>query len=148
MSRFGLQIRAASVADAPELAVLLNAAGYRVDAREVADRLGALRDASGAVLLAWEWGPPSGLVELHWFSTLRAARPTAQITMLFVDVEARRRGIGRLLLKAASQTARVAGCGELEIATTAGDQSLHHFCVATGFAPLGLRYSRSLRKQA
>jgi GNAT superfamily N-acetyltransferase len=146
-SRHGLEIRAATANEAPGLATLLAEAGHVIDARDLADRLVALRQASATALVALQWGPPSGLVVMHWYPTLDAARPTAQITTLLVAVEERRRGIGRLLLKAAAQAARTAGCGELEIAAAPDVPSLHAFCRATGFAETGPRFVRSLRKQ-
>ena len=146
-SRYGLEIRAATATEAPGLATLLAAAGYVTDARELADRLVALRQAPSAALVAVHWGPPSGLVVLHWYLTLQAPRPIAQITTLLVCVNERRRGIGRLLVKAAAQAARAAGCGELEVVTAAETPSLHEFCRATGFAEAGPRFVRSLRKQ-
>jgi len=147
-SRYGLEIRAATVADAPGLATLLAEAGYVIDARELAERTGALRTAAGATLIALRWGPPSGLMEMHWYRTLEAARPVAQITTLLVGVEERRLGIGRLLVKAAAQAARTAGCGSLHISVPQDATDLHEFCRATGFAEAGSLFTRSLRKQA
>lgn len=146
-SRYGLEIRAATPIDAPGLIILLAAAGHAADAREVAERLVAMRQTAGTALIAAQWGPPSGLVVLHWYATLEDARPTAQITTLLVSVEERRRGIGRLLLKAAAQAARTAGCGKLELLAAADELPLHAFCRATGFAEAGPRFVRSLRKQ-
>jgi GNAT superfamily N-acetyltransferase len=146
--RHGLEIRAATAAEAPGLVTLLAEAGYVIDARVMAERLVALRQGSGTALVALQWGPPSGLVVLHWYPTLETARPVAQITTLLVSPEDRRRGIGRLLVKAAAQAARMAGCGELAIVTASDAPSLHAFCRATGFAETGPRFVRSLRKQA
>jgi aminoglycoside 6'-N-acetyltransferase I len=145
-SRRGLEIRAATGADAPGLSELLSAAGYVTEPHALAERLDAIRQAHGTVLLAAEWGPPSGVVVLHWYPTIDADPPTAQITTLLVGPEQRRRGIGRLLVKAASQAARVAGCGALQM-LVAGDQSdLQQFCRATGFAEAGICFVRPLRK--
>ncbi len=145
-SRYGLEIRTAAPIDAPGLATLLAEAGCTVDARELAERLVAIREGSGTALIAGQWGPPSGLVVLHWYPTLQDARPIAQITTLLVGLEDRRRGIGRLLLKAAAQAARIAGCGRLELVAPADAPSLHEFCRATGFAEAGRQFVRSLRK--
>lgn len=147
MSRHGLEIRAATPIDAPGLAALLAAAGHAVAAPALAERLAAMREGAGAVLIAAQWGPPSGLVVLHWYATLEEPRPTAQITTLLVDAEERRRGIGRLLLKAAAQAARVAGCGSLELLAAPDAVSLRAFCRATGFDEAGTRLVRSLRKR-
>ncbi|WP_372624739.1 GNAT family N-acetyltransferase [Falsiroseomonas sp.] len=146
-SRYGLEIRAAAPIDAPGLVELVAATGQAADARALAERLVAIREAPGTALIAAQWGPPSGLVVLHWYRTLDDPRPTAQITTLLVGPDERRRGIGRLLLKAAAQAARTAGCGKLELLAPADVPSLHDFCRATGFDQSGLRFLRSLRKQ-
>ncbi|MEI6162558.1 MAG: GNAT family N-acetyltransferase [Roseococcus sp.] len=145
--RHGLEIRAATAAEAPGLAILLAEAGLILDARDIAERLANLRQGSAAALVAVQWGPRSGLVLMHWYPTLEAAGPVAQLTMLLVGEETRRLGIGRLLLKGAAQAARVAGCAQLEIAAASDAPSLHGFCRATGFVEAGPRFVRSLRKQ-
>ncbi len=147
-TRYGLEIRAATAAEAPGLSELLTASGHPIPARILAERIEALRDGPGTALVALEWGPPSGLVVLHWYRTLYAAQPTAQITTLLVGAHERRRGIGRLLVKAAAQAARVAGCGTLELSAATGRADLHDFCRATGFTEAGPRFTRALRKNA
>ena len=147
-SRHGLEIRAATAADAPGLAVLLGHAGVAIAPPVLSERLDALRQGAGTVLVALEWGPPSGLVALHRYRALDAPHPVAQVTLLLVDPEARRRGIGRLLVKAASQAARVAGCDTLELMVPAGGADLDGFCRATGFTGAGSRFRRPLRKAA
>lgn len=133
--------------DAPGLVTLLSTAGHVIDAPSLAELLGALRQESSTALVAVQWGPPGGLVVMHWYPTLHAPRPTAQITTLLVNAGERRQGIGRLLLKAAAQAARAAGCGDLEILIPPDASSLDAFCRATGFAEAGQSFVRSLRKQ-
>ncbi len=147
-SRYALEIRAATAFEAPGLATLLTEAGHAVDAPAIAERIAALGSAPGAALVALQWGPPSGLVILHWYRTLLAPRPVAQITTLLVAAEDRRKGIGRLLIKAAAQASRSAGCGDMEILVGGDDPSLAAFCTATGFEAAGARYLRPLRKRA
>lgn len=147
-TRYGLEIRAATSADAPGLSELLGTAGCAIAPRDLAARLDAMREAAATVLVAVVWGPPSGVVALHRYPTLVAERPTAQITLLLVGAEDRRKGIGRLLVKAAAQAARNAGCGALELTTASADPSLIAFCKASGFTETGARLERSLRKQA
>ena len=143
-TRYGLEIRTATVTDAQGLCTLLAAAGHIVEPRDMASRLESMRQHAGAVLIAVEWGPPSGIVVLHWYRTPEAAQPIAQITGLFVAPDDRRRGLGRLLVKAAAQAARVANCGALEL-TGSGD-GLAEFCLSTGFLESGVRFVRPLRK--
>ncbi|GLS61162.1 GNAT family N-acetyltransferase [Methylobacterium haplocladii] len=147
-NRYGLEIRAAAEADAPALAELLQAAGLAIPPLALAERLGALRTAGGTALVAQEWGPPSGLVVMSWLRTLESELPVAQITSLFVGPNDRRRGIARLLLKAASQAARVAGCGTLWIFAAPGQDGLTAFCKATGFAAADAGFVRPLRKKS
>ncbi len=145
-TRYGMEIRTATAAEAPGLSELLSAAGYNIGPQAMAERLGAIRKESGSALIALEWGPPSGLVVLHWYRTLDADQPTAQITTLLVGPDNRRRGIGRMLLKAAAQAARVAGCGALELSAGSNEPTLLAFCRATGFTEAGSCFVRPLRK--
>jgi GNAT superfamily N-acetyltransferase len=143
-----MEVRAANAGDAPGLVELLGAAGLVLDAQEITHRLAAVRQAGGTALIGTQWGPPSGIVILHWYSTLDEAGPTAQISTFIVAPDDRRRGVGRLLLKSAAQAARSAGCVRLALITATGDASLSGFCRATGFAAAGPRFVRSLRKHA
>jgi aminoglycoside 6'-N-acetyltransferase I len=146
-SRHGLELRAATGADTAGLHLLLAASGQDIAAPALATRLDALRQGAGTALIALEWGPPSGIVALHWYRTLQADRPVAQIDLLLVGPENRRRGIGRLLVEAAAQAARSAGCGSLDIAAPDHQASMRAFCHALGFQEIGLRFSRALRKR-
>ena len=143
--RYGIEVRRAAAADAPELARLLTQAGAAVAPNEAADRLAAIRE--GAVLVTAGYAGLNGLVALHWAPALHLPRPVATITMLVVDADERRHGIGRLLLKAASQAARSANCDSLEVAAGVGHPELAAFCSAAGFASSGQVFVRSLRKR-
>src|SRR4051812_10655179 len=65
--RYGLEIRAATVADSAGLSALFGATGLTITQLTLAGRLDAIRQEQGAVLIAAEWGPPSGLIILHWY---------------------------------------------------------------------------------
>lgn len=144
-----MEIRAANAGDAPELIALMSSCGVPAFSEAlVAERLEVLRHKPGVTLLALEWGPPSGLIALHWYDSFDAAIPIAQITSLLVAPDARRRGIGRALLKAASQAARQAGCGALQLLAPSGDASLEGFSRATGFVEAQASWVRPLRKKA
>lgn len=147
-NRHGLSIRAADGGDVDGLAELLMAAGIDVPRDRFAARLNALQDQPGALFIANEWGPPSGLILVHWHAVLTADQKTAWISLLVVDPARRRNGIARLLLKAASQAARSAGCGELSLGVAAGSGDLRAFCLATGFGGDGQILTRGLRKRA
>ncbi len=147
-SRYGLQIRAPEPADAAGLAELCLSAGQHIAATAIAARLETMSHFPGAMFLALEWGPPSGLVALHWFPGLLADPLMARLTDILVAPEARRRGLGRLLLKAASRAARLAGCDRLECFPTEGQPALQAFLLAAGFVQLGTHFVRPLRKKS
>ncbi|WP_297511467.1 GNAT family N-acetyltransferase [uncultured Caulobacter sp.] len=146
-NRYGLAIRAAHPSDAEGVAALFASAGASVTREAMAARLAASLDQPGALLLADEWGPPAGLIAAHWRSVLTADLKQGTISTLLVAPERRRNGIARLLLKAASQAARTAGCGELSLDVPPEASDLRAFCEATGFAPAGARFVRALRKR-
>ncbi len=143
-NRYGLEIRAAAGSDAVGLAALL---GDPVGAAELAARLEGLQRDGGTVLVAVEWGPPSGLIALSPVRTLDAPRPFGLITTLVVAADSRRRGIGRVLLKAAGRAARQAGCDRLRVSVGADQPSLRAFCAAAGFTGADPLYERPLLKR-
>lgn len=146
-NRYGLSVRSAQVGDADGLVELLANAGHAVGKDRLAQRLTAMLDQPGAVLIADEWGPPSGVIAVHWHAVLTADLKVGTISALLVDPDRRRNGIARLLLKAASQAARSAGCGELMLETPTGADDLRAFGLATGFEPTGETFARALRKR-
>ena len=146
-NRYGLAIRAAQAGDADGIVALLRTIGLKLDRRGLAIRLDQIPLDSGLVLLAEDWGPPSGVLALRWSWTLSDALRVADVTTLVVDPEQRRKGIARLLLKAAARAARSAGCGELRLLAPEAADGLAPFCIATGFDRLGQTFARPLRKR-
>ncbi len=146
--RYGLEIRAAAGSDAPGLASLLADLGAEAsETQTLAARLDAIPRTGGSVLLALEWGPPSGLIVLQVVHDFAAARPAGLIATLGVAPDARRRGIGRLLVKAAARWARLAGCDRLLLRHDGEAGDLAAFASATGFTPeRGLAVRSLLRR--
>lgn len=134
-------LRGALPSDAADLARLLG-----TNPRAMTLRLEAFsHDPSGTVLVALGWtGAVVGVIALHWAPSLGCDRAVAQISVLIVAEDERRQGIGRALVKAAAQSARVAGCGTMQI--VAPDAA--PFLDALGFVATGPSLSRRLRKQA
>ncbi|MFC4440885.1 GNAT family N-acetyltransferase [Caulobacter henricii] len=129
------------------MAELLKTAGLTLARDKLALRLKAVQAEPGVLLIADEWGPPSGVIAVHWHSVLTADLKVGWISMLLVDPDRRRNGVARLLLKAASQAARSAGCGELVLDSPVGPGDLRPFCLATGFVESGEVFTRALRKR-
>ncbi len=145
-ARQGLEIRSVLASDAPYLADLLTSGGHEILAAELSRRLEAVRAGAGATLVASDWGPPIGLIALQWWPAILSAKPAAWVTTLLVGPESRRRGIGRALLKAGSQAARSAGCGDLRLLAPDDRADILAFATSTGFAPAGAALVRALRK--
>ncbi|AYV47519.1 GNAT family N-acetyltransferase [Caulobacter flavus] len=147
-SRLGLSIRAADNGDVDGLVALLSTAGQTMARDKLALRLKAIQDQPGLLLIADEWGPPSGVIVVHWHSVLTADQKVGWISTLLVDPERRRNGVARVLLKAASQAARLAGCGDLVLHAPIAPGDLRAFCLATGFVESGELLTRALRKRS
>ena len=146
--RYGVAVRAAQTGDAADLTRLLAQAGAGPDAGAVAARLEALRQhAQGAVLVATGYGGLSGLVAITWAPSLRYDRPAARMLALVVDADERRAGIGRMLVKSASQAARSAGCEVLEASIGDAGAAAVGFCQAAGFVAAGAWFTRPLRRR-
>lgn len=124
------------------------ASGLKVSPGALATRLEAVLQAPGAVLIALEWGPPSGLVAAQWHPSLETDRPLAKVTTLLVSPDKRRRGIGRLLLKAVARAARLASCETLQLCANQNQAHLRQFCSANGFDDGPTCYTRPLRKRS
>lgn len=146
-NRYGLEIRAAAGPDASGLAELLAEAGIAVGAADLAARLDALQGSGGTALVAVEWGPPSGLIALSPVRTLDAPKALGLITILVVAPDSRRKGIGRVLLKAAARAARQAGCERLILSVDPGQDALRAFGTAAGFTADGQILTRPLLKR-
>lgn len=117
-------VRPATLQDLDQLVPLFD--GYRgfygqksdvtVARQFLADRLA--RGESVVLIAEDREGGAIGFVQLFpTFSSILAA-PIYLFSDLFVIPVARRRGVGRLLLRAAAETARTAGAVRLELSTT------------------------------
>ena len=144
----GIDIRGGLPADASDIAGLLGQLGYPMTAREAAGRMEAVAgDPTAAMLVATGWGPVVGVVAVNWCAMLHRPARIARITTLVVDDAARGTGVGRMLVKAASQWARTAGCDTLELTSGVQRHDAHAFYRAIGFENSSLRFSRSLRRR-
>ena len=104
--------------DAAAIAGLMPGLGFAPNAQEVARRLALVPDRrSDPAFVAEAEGRVVGVVALHIALTLFYPAPRARITALVVEDSHRRRGVGRVLMAAAADVARGAGCDAIELTT-------------------------------
>jgi GNAT superfamily N-acetyltransferase len=130
--------RVAVPADIPALARVINRAyiversfadGDRTDEAQVRERI----DAPGAVFLVVDDDAArTGLAGAVWVE-IRGAR--GYFGMLAVDPDHQGRGLGRLLVTAAEEHCRAAGCRFLDIGVVNVRTELPPFYAKFGFAP-------------
>lgn len=139
-----IEVRAATPADAPAVAGLLNQlVSDEIAAEEIGGRLRRLAaTGSDPVLLACEDGIAIGLLALHFAPMLHYAQPALRITVLVVDHRHRRRGIGRALIARAEREASAAGCEIIELTSALDNTEGHAFYRSLGFAANSLRFRK------
>jgi GNAT superfamily N-acetyltransferase len=137
-------IRDARDADAQAIAVLLTQLGYPSDADAVEERLDRLRVVGDRVIVADVDGDVVGLVHLQVTPALERERPAGKLAVLVVDEGHRRQGIGRALVDAAEQEARLRGCELIYLTTAERRDDAHAFYEQLRLEHVGRRYGRTL----
>jgi GNAT superfamily N-acetyltransferase len=136
--------RDARAEDAATIARLLTQLGYPSGADEVDERLDRLHVVGDRVLVAEADGVVVGLAHLQVTPALERERPAARIGALVVDEAHRGRGVGRALMDALENEARLRGCELLYVTTSERRDDAHAFYERIGLEQTGRRYSRTL----
>jgi GNAT superfamily N-acetyltransferase len=139
-----LTVRDARVSDADELARLLEQLGYPTASSAVAARLERLAIVGDRVFVADLGGRAVGLAHLQVTPALERERPAAKIGALVVDAAHRGTGIGRALVQAVEDEARLRGCGLVYLTSAEPRDDAHAFYERVGFEQTGRRYARTL----
>jgi (aminoalkyl)phosphonate N-acetyltransferase len=139
-----LTIRDARGEDAAAIAELLGQLGYPADAHAVESRLQRLRIVGDRVMVADVEGTVAGLAHLQVGPTIEYERPVAKLAALVVDTTHRRQGVGRALVHAIVDEARLRGCELVFLTTSERRDDAHEFYEHIGFEHTGRRYARAL----
>jgi GNAT superfamily N-acetyltransferase len=137
-------IRDARPEDADAIADLLGQLGYPADGAAVGGRLERLRIVGDRVVVAEHDARVAGFAQLHVSPSIAYERPTAKIDALVVDEAQRGRGIGRALVGALEEEARVRGCVLLYVTTAARRKEAHAFYERVGLDETGKRFAKQL----
>ncbi|HEX4509528.1 MAG TPA: GNAT family N-acetyltransferase [Burkholderiaceae bacterium] len=138
-------LREACLADAPELARLISQLEHPTTSADVVAQWAAFQEAGNAALVvARTDGTLAGVAVLHRTLTLHRRAPVGRITLLVVDAPERGRGVGKMLVAAAEERLRLAGCELLEITSHVSLVSAHGFYEHMGYGRTSHRYAKSL----
>jgi GNAT superfamily N-acetyltransferase len=137
-------IRDARTEDSPVIAALLTQLGYPSEADAVDARLDRLRVVGDRVVVAELDGEVVGLAHLQVTPAIERERPAGKIGALVVDEAHRGSGVGRALVQAIEDEARLRGCELLYLTTSERRDDAHAFYEHVGLEQTGRRYSRTL----
>lgn len=128
-----LSIRRATLADAVELARLLNLFdGLGATPEQVAARMRACEQVLTTYIAALD-GQPVGFACLRLVPQLQGDEPYAELTDIYVDEPFRRRGVARALTAQVEAAAQAAGAAELVILTGFDNQVAQAAYRASGY---------------
>jgi aminoglycoside 6'-N-acetyltransferase I len=145
MSDFQVSVRPARPGDVPALVHLFEQLGYTTDEptlRAQLDHFG--RGGAHALVAELSSLTLAGLATVTVHPRLYSRTPSAQLTALVTDREARRHGVGRALTRAAAELAREAGCEKLYVRTNRRRQESPPFYRSLGFQETHLTFDLPL----
>lgn len=138
------KVREAKPADSKILAKLINYLGHEIDQKTVRKNLTKLARMHEAPLVAVEGKTVVGLVGVHKTVTVHRPAPVGRITILVVAEEAQDKGIGRMLVEAAEQKLRKAGCKIIEVTSNDRRTAAHAFYRHLGYERTSMRFMKNL----
>ncbi len=132
-----MQVRQASVADAPDVARLLHDFNTEFDEPTpgvpfIAERMAELIEAGEVVVLLSGEGP-DGLAVVRFRPSLWTKSLDAYLEELYVVPGRRGRGLGRALLEAALAAAREGGAEHIDLTTSEDDTAALGLYASAGF---------------
>ena len=145
MSHASVLVRQAGDADVPRIADLL---GGQFAEHRIAMTVPALRGAArglladprrGFILVAVEGGTLVGIAVVVFVWTLEHGGPSAWLDELYVQPDARGRGVGTRLASEALAAAVRAGCAAVDLEVDRGHEAVERLYARMGFRPLARR---------
>ena len=134
MSDFQVSVRSARPGDVPALVQLFEQLGYSTSEETVRTQLEHFgRGGAHALVAELANQKLAGLATVAVHPRLYTRAPSAQLTALVTDREARRHGVGRALTRAAAELAREAGCEKLYVRTNRRREESPPFYRSLGF---------------
>src|SRR5438067_8089774 len=138
------KIRDAKPSDSRRLVELIRYLGHEIDEKAVRKNLGKLKKAGETPLVATLDKKVVGLVGIHKTVTVHRDAPLGRLTILVVAEDAQGEGIGRLLVGAAEQLLRKAGCKIVEVTSNDRRTAAHAFYRHLGYERTSMRFMKTL----
>lgn len=138
------EVRIAKPADASGVLPLLQLLGYSLDERAFSKRLTAMINAGCTPLVATLGERIVGLCGLQVSTMLQRENAVGRITVLVVADDQRGKSIGRMLVEAAEQQFRSAGCELIEVTSNDKHLGAHAFYRRMGFERTSIRFAKQL----
>ena len=126
------------------IARLCRRLGHEIDEKAVRKNLGKLKKAGETPLVATLNKKVVGLVGIHKTVTVHRDAPLGRLTILVVAEDAQGEGIGRLLVGAAEQLLRKAGCKIVEVTSNDRRTAAHAFYRHVGYERTSMRFMKTL----
>jgi GNAT superfamily N-acetyltransferase len=134
----------ADAADLDDLVFLIRSLGYSLDSATLSTRLTRLTLEAGHE--TWVTRDAAGRIQAvagaHVMWAYNSDSPMAQLLLLVVRPEARRDGVGSLLIDHFEQWARSHGASSLSAVSAAATDSAHRFYQKRGYHESGTRYTK------
>jgi N-acetylglutamate synthase-like GNAT family acetyltransferase len=147
MSDFEVRVRPARADDAPALVRLFAQLGYSTDEPTLRAQLEQFGQRGAKALVAERADQKVvGAATIAIHPRLYTRAPSAQLTALITDSEARRSGVGRALAEAAAAHAREAGCEKLYVRTNRRRAESPPFYRSLGFHETHLTFDLPLTR--
>jgi len=137
-------LRAAKPSDAEVIVELIEILGHEIDEKSVRRNLATLAKAGEAPLVATLEKKVVGLCGIHRMVTVHRPAPVGRINTLVVAKDAQDLGIGRLLVEAAEQFLKKAGCQLVEVTSNDRRTAAHAFYRHLGYERTSIRFFKKL----
>jgi ribosomal protein S18 acetylase RimI-like enzyme len=138
------EIREARPSDAATIAELITYLGHPIDEKQVRKNMAALRKTGETPLVATIDKKVVGLCGVGQRTVISRPAPLGRITSLVVARDAQGRGIGRLLVEAAEERMRKAGCKLVEVTSNDRRTAAHAFYRHLGYERTSIRFAKDL----
>jgi ribosomal protein S18 acetylase RimI-like enzyme len=138
-------IRAAVMADAPQLAALMTQLGYPTQVKEMRARLRSIfLDNGFRTFVATEDEQIVAMAGTSEQASYEHNDRTGRIVAMVVSDNARRKGVGRQLMRAVEKSFRSRGVRRIVLNARAERVEAHQFYQALGYRKAGWRFAKLL----